>query len=196
MRINSVSSSTMIPNSLHGNSQVKANNDLFELSKIDQLMSSNNSTVADQKTNSISIKPGEIKNIGSVDGSPLNICFNSDGSMNTSFGIMINENDPIDCPRDQIALKISKSYTSSQMDKANSIIGRFQMLYSVANGSMSVAQYNAKDFGGNTISTSKLLKSLGIDVSKSFSFNGKWFSLDAQGNLQASMTASRLNVEQ
>lgn len=82
------------------------------------------------------------------------------------------------------------------MDKANSIIGRFQMLYSVANGSMSVDQYNATDLGGNTISTSELLKSLGIDISKSFSFNGKWFSLDAQGNLQASMTASRLNVEQ
>lgn len=198
MKINSFSSSIFIPNKNNysvDNSQVQTSNDQSELLKMEQLISPNVSKVADQQTNSINIKPGEIKNIGSVDGSPLNISFNSDG-MNTSFGIMIHENEPADSPWNRFAFKVFNSHTPAQRDKAGSISTRFQFLYSLANGSMSVNQYNATDLGQNTMSTSELLTSLGIDVTKSFSFNGNSFSLDAQGDLHALLPASQLNVTQ
>ena len=146
------------------------------------------------QTNSINIKPGEIKNIGSIDGSPLNISFDSNGMSSTSFAIMINVNDPVNCPRNQLALKVLHSHTPAQRDKAGSISSRFQFLYSVANGSMSVNQYNATDLGQDTMSTSEFLTSLGIDVTKPFSFNGKNFFLDDQGDLHALLPVGQLNV--
>ena len=181
-------------NYLQSDSKVKLTkaDDQFELSKI---LSPNVPKASDSQTNSINIKPGEIKNIGSVDGSPLNISFDSYG-MNTSFGITINKNDPIDSPRTQFALDVFNKHTAAQRYKAGSIISRFQSLYSVADGSMSVKQYNEADFGPDTMSTSELLTSLGIDVSKSFSFNGKGFSLDSEGNLHALLPANQYNVTQ
>jgi len=188
-------SSVLIPNkndNLQSDFQVKPTktDDQFKLSKI---LSPNVPKAADPQTNSINIKPGEIKNIGSVDGSPLNISFDSYGT-NTIFGISIRADEPTDSPRNQLALEAFNSHTPVQSDKAGSISSRFQFLYSVANGSMSVNQYNATDLGQNTMSTSELLTSLGIDVTKSFSFNGNSFSLDGQGGLHALLPASQLNI--
>lgn len=202
MKINSLPSSTLIRKLIsntndysQGNSHIQTSNNQFVLSNMSKILSPNSLKAGDSQTNSINIKPGEIKNIGSVDGSPLNISFDSYG-MNTSFGTTISANDPIDSPRSQSALKVFNSHTPSQRDKAGSISSRFQFLYSVANGSMSVNQYNATDLGQNTMSTSGLLTSLGIDVTKPFSFNGNSFSLDSQGDLHALLPASPLNVTQ
>ncbi|MDQ7092245.1 hypothetical protein REC12_01395 [Desulfosporosinus sp. PR] len=201
MKINSLSSGLSIPNKTNysnSNNSFSVGSDstqaLSTLSEMQQLISPNAPKVADQQTNSITIKPGEVKNIGSVDGSPLNIYFGPN-EMSTSFEIMINVNDPPDSPRNQLALKALSDHTPSQFAKANSIVSRFQLLYAVANGTMSVKQYNATNLD-QAVSTSELLTSLGIDVSKSFSFNGKSFSLDAQGNLHALLPANQLNITQ
>jgi len=198
--INSLSSQVLIPNKINyskDNFAVKSSDtqESSDLTNISRILSPNVPKAADPQTNSINIKPGEIKNIGSVDGSPLNISLDSDG-INTSFGIGIYANEPIDSPRSKLALDVFKNHTPTQRDQAGSISNRFRFLYSVANGSMSVNEYNATDLGQDTMSTSKLLTSLGIDVSKSFSFNGKSFSLDAQGDLHAVLPASPLNVAQ
>lgn len=203
MKINNFSSGILTPNKNNysqGNSRFQtsksqSSNDQFELSKMEQILSPNIPSVTDPKTNSLNFKPDEIKNIGNVDGLPLNVSFDSYG-MNTSFGITINKNDTIDSPRTQFALDVFNRHTAAQRYKAGSIISRFQSLYLVADGSMSVKQYNEADFGPDTISTSELLTSLGIDVSKSFSFNGKSFSLDSEGNLHALLSASQYNVTQ
>ena len=197
MKINSLSSRVLIQNKTKYSRNIfeiksSATQDSSELSNLKKLIFPNVSKVADHQTNSINIKPGEIKNIGTVEGSPLNVCFNSDG-MNTSFEAMVSANEPLDSPRNQLALDIFNSHTTAQRDKAGSISSRFQLLYSVANGSMSVNEYNSTDWGQNTISTSQLLISLGIDVTKPFSFNGNSFSLDGQGKLHA-LPASQLNL--
>jgi len=201
LKINSLYPQVLIPNKINYSKDDYTNKsndtqDLSEISKLKRLISPNVPKAADPQTNSINIKPGEIKNIGSVDGYPLNISFDSSGMSSTSFAIMINANDPIDSPRSQLALKVFNSHTPLQRDKAGLISSRFQFLFSVANGSMSVNQYNSTDLGQNAMSTSELLTSLGIDVSKSFSFNGKSFSLDGQGDLHAVLPASPLNVTQ
>lgn len=198
--INSLSSQVLIPNKINyskDNFAVKSSDtqESSDLTNISRILSPNVPKAADSQTNSINIKPGEIKNIGSVDGSPLNISLDSDG-MNTSFGMTVDPNEPVDSPRNKFALDVFNSHTTAQRDKAGSISNRFRFLYSVANGSMSVNEYNATDLGKDTMSTSELLTSLGIDVSKSFSFNGKSFSLDAQGDLHALLPASPLNVTQ
>lgn len=200
LKINSCSSQVLIPNRINyskDNFTIKSSNtqDLSELSKMKQLISPNVSNAANSQTNSINIKHGEIKKIGTVDGSPLNICFNSEG-MNTSFGAMVNANEPLDSPSNKFALDIFNSHTPSQREKAGYISSRFETLFSVANGSMSVKQYNETDLGHNTMSTSELLTSLGIDITKSFSFNGKSFSLDDQGDLHTLLPASELYVIQ
>ena len=97
-------------------------------------------------------------------------------------------------PEDQFAGEVSLSHSGAQRIKADSIVSRFKLLNSVANGSMSVNQYNSTDLGQGSMSTSELLTSLGIDASKSFSFNGNSFSLDSQGDLHALLPASPLNV--
>ena len=198
--INSLTSQVFISNKSNyskDNFKIKPSDtqDSLELSKMDQLISGNVPKVADQQTNSINMKPGEIKNIGSVDGSPLNVSFDSNGMMSTSFEIMINNKSNTVTPEDMFAANVAKSHTRAQIDKANSIVSRFQLLNSVANGAMSVNQYNATN-SEQTVSTSELLTSLGIDVSKSFSFNGKSFSLDSQGSLHALLPASQYNVTQ
>lgn len=159
----------------------------IELSKMP--LSSNAPNAANPQTNSINIKPGEIKNIGSVDGFPLNISIDSD-SINTSFSSQVNAYEPLDSPRNQLALELFEKHSSSQRDKAGSISSRFGILYQVANGSMSVSDYNSLKQIPGTISTSQLLTSLGIDVSKPFSFNGRSFSLDSEGNLHTLVPAN------
>ncbi|AFQ45981.1 hypothetical protein [Desulfosporosinus meridiei] len=94
----------------------------------------------------------------------------------TSFSMTITDKEPIDSPRNKLATDVYFSYSPAQQEKAGLMANRFRLHYSVANGSISVNQYNETDLG----STSELLTSLGINVSKSFSFNGKSFSLDAQ----------------
>jgi len=193
-------SSVLIPNTKdysQSNSHVQTSNNQLKLSKMRQLISDNAPKVADQQTNSINIKTGEVKNIGSVDGTPLNVSFDpSNGMMSTSFSIPIGPiiSGTTATPEQQFAANAASSHTRAQIDKAGSICNRFRFLYSVANGSMSVNQYNAIDLGQNTMSTSELLTSLGIDVNKSFSFNGNGFSLDDQGDLHALLSASPLNV--
>lgn len=164
------------------NNLIQVNKVQSEISKM--ILSSDVASAINSQSNSINIQPGEVKNIGNVHGSPLNISFDSYG-MNTSFGIAINANDPIDSPRTQLALEVFNKYTSSQRGKAGSISSRFGLLYQVANGSMSVDQYNATDLGQSTLPTSELLTSLGIDITKPFTFNGTAFSLDSQGNLSS-----------
>lgn len=202
MKVNNFSSSTLITNNNNysqGYSQIQtrnnqSSNNQFELSKMERILSPNVPSVTDRKTNNLNIKSGEIKNIGNVDGLPLNVSFDSYG-MNTSFGITINRNDPIDSDRNKFALLILNRYTQAQQNKASSIIGRFKLLYSVANGDMSVDQYNQTN-SGQYISTSELLTSLGIDASKPFAFNGKSFSLDTDGNLHALLPTNQLNITQ
>lgn len=203
MKINNFSSSSILSsnknNYLQSNSQIQtsknqSSNTQLKLSKMEQILSPIVPSITDQKTNSLNIEPGEIKNIGNVDGLPLNVNFDSYG-MNTSFGMTINRNEPIDSDRNKFALLIFNRYTSAQQNKASSILGRFKLLYSLANGDMSVDQYNQTN-SGQYISTSELLTSLGIDVSKSFSFNGKSFTLDAQGNLHALLRTNQLNITQ
>ena len=204
MIINSLSSQVLISNKSNyskNNYEIKPSDtkDSLELSKMRQLISDNAPKVADQQTNSINIKLGEVKNIGSVDGSPLNVSFDpSNGMMSTSFSIMLDGTKCVgSATPEQLAIAdVVYSHTRAQIDTANSIVSRFQLLNSVANGTMSVNQYNATNLGQGTMSTSELLTSLGIDVSKSFSFNGKSFSLDAQGDLHALLPTSQLNVTQ
>ena len=205
LKINSLSSQVLIPNKINyskDNFAIKSSDttdtqDSSELSKMKQLISPNAPTAADQQTNSINIKPGEIKNIGSVDGSPLNISFDANGMTSTSFSIpIIGPCIGSITPEQQYAADVYYGHTSAAHDKAGSISNRFGFLYSVANGSMSVNQYNATDLGQNTMSTSGLLTSLGIDVTKPFSFNGNSFSLDSQGDLHALLPTSPLNVTQ
>lgn len=206
LKIDSLSSQVLIPNKINysnDNFAIKSSDtsntqDSSELSKMKQLVSSNAPKAADPQTNSINIKTGEIKNIGSVDGSPLNISFDANGMTSTSFSIPIHASAPgtTATPEQLFAASVYYGHSPAQHTKADSIVDRFKLLYSVANGSMSVNQYNATGLGQNTMSTSELLTSLGIDVSKSFSFNGKSFSLDAQGNLHALLPASQLNVTQ
>lgn len=208
MKIDSLSSQVLIPNIINysnsndnfsvGCSDTSNTQDSSELSKMKLLVSSNAPNAADPQTNSINIKPGEIKNIGSVDGSPLNISFDADGTTSTSFSMPIPAPTPgsTATPYDLFAASVYYGHSTAQQDTASSIVSRFKLLNSVANGAMSVNQYNATDLGSNTMSTAELLTSLGIDVSKSFSFNGKSFSLDAQGNLHALLPASSLNVTQ
>jgi len=159
-----------------------------------QLISPNAPKAADPQTNSINIKTGEIKNIGNVDGSPLNISFDADGMASTSFSIPIHDATPgtTATPEQMFAADVFYGHSAAQQEKASLIANRFKLLYSVAKGSISVNQYNETGLG----STSELLTSLGIDVSKSFSFNGKSFSLDGQGNLHAVLPANPLNVTQ
>lgn len=206
MKINNFSSGILISNKnnyAQENSQIQTSksqtsNNQFELSKMDQILSPNVPSVADPKTNSLNIKPGEIKNIGKIDGFPLNISFDSYG-MNTSFAIPINRDDPVDCDRTRLADLIMNKYTPAQQDKASLIEGRFKLLYSVANGGMSVDQYNqtsSEQYNSTYISTSELLTSLSIDASKPFAFNGKSFSLDAGGNLHALLPTNQLNITQ
>ncbi|MCO1600953.1 hypothetical protein [Desulfosporosinus nitroreducens] len=92
MKINSLSSQVLILNKInYSNSNdygaVKSSNtqDSFLLSKMKQLVSGKAQNAADPQTNSINIKPGEIKNIGSIDGSPLNISFDADGTVQLAF---------------------------------------------------------------------------------------------------------------
>ncbi len=207
LKINSLSFQVLTPNKTNyskGNFAIKSSDttdtqDSSELSKMKQLISSNAPKAADPQTNSINIKTGEIKNIGSVDGSPLNISFDAEGTCSTSFLIPIPG--PIipgttATPEQQFAANAASSHTRAQIDTANSMVSRFQLLNSVANGAMSVNQYNATGLGDKTMSTSELLTSLGIDSSKPFSFNGNSFSLDSQGDLHALLPASQLNVTQ
>lgn len=202
MKINNFSSGISVPNKnnyAQENSQIQtsksqSSNSQFELSKMDQILSPNVPSIADPKTNSLNIQPGEIKNIGKVDGFPLNISFDSYG-MNTSFAIPININDPVDCDRTKLAVLLMNKYTPAQQDKASLIEGRFKLLYSAANGDMSVDQYNQTN-SEQYISTSELLTSLGIDTSKPFAFNGKSFSLDTGGNLHALLPTNQLNITQ
>ncbi|WP_140417712.1 hypothetical protein [Desulfosporosinus sp. FKA] len=201
LKINSLSSrQSLVPNminksNLDNNFEVESQ-DSSELLKMKQLVYSDAPKAANSQTNSINIKPGEIKNIGNIEGYPLNISFDANGMMSTSFSIPIHSSVGAVTPEDMFAANVASSYTPAQINKANSIVSRFQLLNSVANGTMSVNQYNSTDFGQNTMSTSELLTSLGIDVSKSFSFNGKSFYLDNQGNLHASLPASQLNAIQ
>jgi hypothetical protein len=176
------------------NYRTQTDDDITELDMLFSLGDANHSAVADPQTNSIRIQPGEVKNIGSVDGYPINVYYDADGNLNTNFAIMINVNDPLDSPRTQLALSIQGRYTAAQMQEAESLIWKFQMLHCVDNGTFSVENYNAASLSQGGLSTPDFLTSLGIDVSKPFSFNGKSFTLDAQGNLQAAMTASRLTI--
>ncbi|WP_425804813.1 hypothetical protein ACHOLT_00180 [Desulfitobacterium sp. Sab5] len=201
MKINSLSSQVLTPNKINysnsndfaiKSSDTSNTQDSSLLSKMKQLVSSNAPKAADSQTNSINIKPGEIKNIGSVDGYPLNISIDADGMVSTSFAPMLRSDESGNSPTNMLASEIYNSHSIAQQEKAASIANRFNLLYSVANGSMSVNQYNETGLG----STSELLTSLGIDVSKSFSFNGKSFSLDGQGNLHALLLASQLNSAQ
>jgi hypothetical protein len=176
------------------NNRAQTDDDLTELAQLSSIGDANHPAAADSLTNSIRIQPGEVKNIGSVGGYPLNVYYDADGNLNTSFAIMINVNDPTDSPRNQLALSLQGRYTAAQMQEAESLIWKFQMLHCVDNGTFSVENYNAASLSQGGLSTPDFLTSLGIDVSKPFSFNGKSFTLDAQGNLQAAMTASRLTV--
>lgn len=199
LKINSLSSQVLVPNKTNyskDNFADKSNDtkDLSELSKMKQLISPNVPKAAGQQLNSINIKPGEIKNIGSVDGSPLNISFDTDGMTSTSFSIPIHSSVGTVTPEDRYAADVFYGHSPAQHAKADSIVDRFKLLYSVANGSMSVNQYNETGLGEKPMSTSELLSSLGIDVTKPFSFNGNGFSLDDQGDLHALSPASRLNV--
>jgi len=206
LKINSLSSQVLIPNKINyskDNFAIKSGDttdtqDSSELTKMKQLVSSNAPKAADPQTNSINIKPGEIKNIGSVDGSPLNISFDADGMASTSFSMPIHHGVPgtTVTPEDQYAGDVFYSHSAAQHTKADSIVDRFKLLYSVANGSMSVNQYNETGLGEKTMSTSELVTSLGIDSTKPFSFNGNSFSLDSQGDLHALLPASPLNVTQ
>jgi len=202
LKINSLSSQVLIPNKTNysqDNFAIKSNDtqDSSELSKMKQLISPNIPKAANPQTNSINIKTGEIKNIGSVDGSSLNISFDTDGMASTSFSIpIIGPCVGSATPEQMFAADVFYGHSAAQHTKADSIVDRFKLLYSVANGSMSVNQYNATGLGEKTMSTSELLTSFGIDVSKSFSFNGKSFSLDVQGNLHALLPTSQLNVIQ
>ena len=102
MKIDSLSSQVLIPNKItysKDNFSIKSSissnkQDSSELSKMKQLVPSNAPKAADPQTNSINIKTGEIKNIGSVDGSPLNISFDADGMASTSFSIPIHVSAP------------------------------------------------------------------------------------------------------
>lgn len=181
--------------SLIQTSNEQTSNNQSELSNIEQILSPNVPSIADQSTNSLNIKSGEIKNIGEVDGLPVNVSLDSYG-MNTSFGITINSKDPVDSDRTKFALLISNRYTQAQQDKANSIITRFEFLYGVANGDISVNLYNQTNDLGQYVSTSELLTSLGIDASKPFTFNGKSFSLDTNGNLHSLLQTNQLNITQ
>ena len=199
--INSLSSQVLIPNKINyskGNFAIKSSDptdtqDSSELSKMKQLVSSNAPKAADPQTNSINIKPGEIKNIGSVEGSPLNISFDADGMASTSFSIRIHSSVGTATPEDLFAGEVYYSHTPAQHTEADSIVNRFKLLNSVANGSMSVNQYNATNLD-QTVSTSELLTSLGINATKPFSFNGNGFSLDDQGGLHALLPASQFNI--
>lgn len=206
VKINNFSSGILISNKNYYSqenfqiqtSKSQSSNNQFKLSKMDQILSPDVPSIADPKTNSLNIKPGEIKNIGKVDGFPLNISFDSYG-MNTSFSIPINRDDPVDCDRTKFAFLILNRYTPAQQDKASLITGRFRLLYSVANGDMSVDQYNqtnSEQYNSTYISTSELLTSLGIDGLKPFTFNGKSFSLDTDGNLHALLPTNQLNIAQ
>jgi len=207
LKINSLSSQVLIPNKINyskGNFAIKSSDptdtqDSSELSKMKQLISSNAPKAADPQNNSINIKTGEIKNIGSVDGSPLNISFDADGMTSTSFSIPIPGpaiTGHTATPEQQFAASVYYGHSAAQHRKADSIVDRFKLLDSVANGAMSINQYNATGLGDKTMSTSELLTSLGIDSSKPFSFNGNSFSLDSQGDLHALLPTSPLNVTQ
>lgn len=174
--------------------EISKDKDLFaDSSYLKQLLSPNVPKAADSQINSINIEPGETRNIGNIDGIPLNICFDSYG-MNTSFAAMVNVNEPANSPRNQLAADIFYSRTPEQIARAGAITSRFQLLYDVANGSMSINDFNEINWGKDTLSTTQLLKSLGIDTSKPFSFNGKSFYLDDQGDLHALLGSSPLNI--
>ncbi|NBJ16720.1 MAG: hypothetical protein FNP40_14395 [Dehalobacter sp. 4CP] len=188
MRIDSIFSNNNTWNIKKNNDKNAKENYSTQSGQINNLtkmaLSSNVASVVDSQTNSINIFTGEIKNIGNIDGIPLNIWFDSNG-MNNSFSPMVNANEPLDSPNNKYALEFFEKHTSSQNKEASSLCTRFNFLYQVANGNMSIAQYNElKDISG-TVSTSQLLTSLGIDVSKLFSFNGKQYTLDENGNLHA-----------
>ena len=162
-----------------------------DLSEEVQILSSNAPKAVDQQANSINFRPGETKNIGTVDGYPLNLRLNSNGVWASSFQIPIHQTQGSATPEQEFAAEVFYSHSSDQQNRASSIMGGFQELYQVANGSMSVNQYNETNKEKN-ISVSGLLTSLGINISKSFSFNGKTFSLDSQGNLHALLPSNPL----
>lgn len=188
MRINTLSTMNSIlvinnnskRNPAENTFQIQDGFDYAEYAK--SLLSSKAPSAADPRTNSINIKAGEIKNIGSVDGFPLNINLGPYG-LESSFGIMVRNDEPVNSPRNQLAWELFNKYTPAQREKAGLISSSFNLLYQAASGSISVSDYNSYKKIPGIISASQLLSSLGIDVSKPFSFNGNSFSLDSQGNL-------------
>lgn len=199
MKISDLTSARVISNNnrLQSNSQQYEKSQIKNLksaSKWEQLQSSDLSNVADPNTNSLNIKEGEMKNIGTVDGIPLNIFFDSYG-MNTNFSTAIHRDDPVNSDRNRFAFLLLDKYTTAQRAKADSLSSRFQMLYSVAKGDISVKQYNETDLGRGVVSTAEFLTSLGIDASKPFSFNNKSFVLDSEGSLHNLLQSSEVSLQ-
>ncbi|AFM00955.1 hypothetical protein Desde_2635 [Desulfitobacterium dehalogenans ATCC 51507] len=200
MKINDLTSARVISNNnrLQSNSQQYETLQINKISnqppKWEQLQSTDLPNVADPNTNSINIKEGEMKNIGTVDGIPLNIFFDSYG-INTNFSTAIHRDDPVNSDRNRFAFLLLDKYTTAQRAKADSLSGRFQMLYSVAKGDISAKQYNETDLGRGVVSTAEFLTSLGIDVLKPFSFNNKSFVLDSKGSLHALLPSSQLSLQ-
>lgn len=151
---------------------------------LERLLSLNAPKVTNPITNSIDIKHGETRNLGYIDGNPLNVYFDSYG-INTSFDVMINANEPINSSRTQLSFMIFNKYSPTQKAKAGSITSRFEYLYKVADGAMSVKDYNSLNLGKEVISTKELLTTIGIDITKPFTFNDKSFFLDPDGELHA-----------
>lgn len=123
LKINSLSSQTLTPNKIN---HLNSNNnfavgsidtqDSTLLSKMKLLVSGNAPKAAVPQTNSINIKPGEIKNIGSVDGSPLNISFDANGMVSTSFVIPISNAVPgtTATPEQMFAASVYNSHSDAQ----------------------------------------------------------------------------------
>lgn len=139
--------------------------------------------LVNKQTNSINIVAGVYYNLGTVNGKPLNGTPLASGGFNSNFSPKIWKvpGSSIVTPEQEAALKMRQSYSLPERQEANELVAVFMSLSRLAEGKKSVASMNDDVMFKQYFP--KFAKGIGLDLSQSFTINGKSFAY-SQGTLQ------------
>ncbi len=138
--------------------------------------------VVNQSTNSITIEPDKAYSLGEVNGKPLRFRLFQDGGFETNFSLRLSHDPETSVGKpvtayEANAAKIFDSYSAEEHRQENRLMGRLMHLLQVADGKISVEQFNEYK-SAHVASTQELLVAMGIDINRTFAINGVDFSLE------------------